>query len=167
MQIKEYKNIDMLNHEISEFIFDLINKTIKHQDFFNVTFYFGNLYGKIYYNLKEGERKLKIEWNKVLVSWGDDRYLSHTNLETNYSMAFETLLNKINILQENIFGISTEVSTQEKTALLYETIMKKIFLNFCDWFKLNKKMLIIFGVEKDAHIAFLFTKYMAVNENIR
>jgi 6-phosphogluconolactonase len=170
MQIKEYNDIEQLSINAANFIAETIKRTLQEQKFFTVALSGGNSPRLIYSMLAENEMKKKIDWNKVFIFWGDDRYLPHTSPESNYRMAYDTLLSKIEIPQENIFRIPTEVSPPEEAALLYETIMKKVFVKL-GAIDLNKKLpvfdLVILGVGRDGHTASLFPGHRAVNEQKR
>ncbi|MCX8093201.1 MAG: 6-phosphogluconolactonase [Candidatus Goldbacteria bacterium] len=170
MQIKEYNDLETLSISAANFIAEIAEKTINTQGFFTIALSGGNSPRLIYSMLAEKELKSKIDWNKVLIFWGDDRYLPHTNPESNYKMAYDTLISKIDIPQENIFRIPTEVSPPEEAALLYENIMKKAFIKL-GAIDINKKLpifdLIILGVGRDGHTASLFPGHKAVNEKER
>ncbi|MBP7792117.1 MAG: 6-phosphogluconolactonase [Candidatus Goldbacteria bacterium] len=170
MQIKEYKDMETLSLKAADFIVYMADRTIKTQGFFIMALSGGNSPRLIYSMLAEKKFNKKIDWSKVIFFWGDDRYIPHINSESNYRMAYDTLISRIDVPQENVFRIPTEVSPPEEAALLYETIMKKVFikLNAID---IDKKLpvfdMIILGVGRDGHTASLFPGHRAVNEQKR
>jgi len=170
MQIKEYENLEKLSKNAADFIIGLINNTLKSQNFFTIALSGGNSPRLIYSLLAQKGFSSKVNWQKVFIFWGDDRYVPHTHFESNYRMAYETLLSKINIPQENIFRIPTEVATPEDAAILYEKIMKKLFIKF-GAIDVKKALpvfdLIILGVGRDGHTASIFPGHKAVNEQKR
>jgi len=170
MQIKEYNDLEILSANAANFISDLANKTIEKQGFFTVALSGGNSPRLIYSMLAEEKISKKINWAKVFFFWGDDRYLPYTSSESNYRMAYDTLLSKINSSPENIFRIPTEVSPPEEAALLYENVMRKVFANLgaIDPVKnLPVFDLVILGLGRDGHTASLFPGHRAVNEQKR
>ncbi len=170
MVIKEFENLELMSINAAKFIVKLIIDTLKNKEFFTIALSGGNSPKMIYSILAEDETNKNINWNKVFFFWGDDRYVPHTNSESNYRMAYETLLSKINISQNNIFRIPTEATNPETAAQLYEKILKKVFMKL-KAIDLNKKLpvfdLIILGVGRDGHTASLFPGHRAVNEQKR
>lgn len=170
MQIKEYSDLGILSRNAAAFIADLIERTIEKQGFFTVALSGGNSPRLTYSMLAEKKISGRIDWAKVVFFWGDDRYLSHTSCESNYRMAYDTLLSKVAFSPENIFRIPTEASPPEAAAVLYENIMKNVFVKL-GAIDLNKKLpifdMVILGVGRDGHTASLFPGHRAVNERKR
>lgn len=167
MQKKEFDNIKDLNEKAAEYIINIATKSIYEKGFFTVALSGGNSPREIYSNLTQKKFSEKINWEKVLFFWGDERFISHTNNLSNYKMAYDVLLSKIKIPMENIFRIPTETSSAEESAFLYEKIIKKIFYKL-GMIDINKRLpifdLIILGVGRDGHTASLFPGHRAVNE---
>ncbi len=170
MQIKEYNKLENMSVEAAQYIFKIANAEIKNKGFFIIALSGGNSPRMIYSELARISTDKNFSWDKILVFWGDDRYIPPTHRDSNYKMAYDTLLSKINIPQSNIFRIPVEISPPENAALVYEKIMKKIFFNLkmVD-FKKNLPVfdLILLGVGLDGHTASLFPGHKAVNENKR
>lgn len=169
MEIKEFKNIDALSEKAAEFFIAIAKKEINYKGFFTVALAGGNSPKKIY-NLLAKKFAKKIDWNKVFIFWGDDRYIPHTDRESNYKMVYDNLISKINIPQQNIFRIPVEIYPPENSALLYEKIMKKFFFTVRQ-VDSDKQLpifdLIMLGIGVDGHTASLFPGHRAVNEQKR
>ncbi len=170
MDIKEYKDLYSLSVDASNFIVNLIKKIINKQGYFTIALSGGNSPRLIYSMLSENKNISKINWEKVIFFWGDERYLPHTSSESNYKMAYDTLISRIAITPEHIFRIPTEVYPPEDAALLYEKIMRKVFMKL-GAIDLKKQLpvfdLVILGVGRDGHTASLFPGHKAVNEQER
>ncbi len=79
------------------------------------------------YELLSGnEFRSLIDWEKVKIFFGDERYVPHTDEESNFRMVGETLLHHVPLLPQNIFPICTD-STPKKDAIKYEAVLKKNF----------------------------------------
>ena len=76
--------------------------------------------------LFEALSKAEIDWSKIHLYWSDERYVSHSDPESNYGMAHKHLLSHINIPAVNIHGIPTELADPHEAAKKYEETLKKI-----------------------------------------
>lgn len=94
--------------------------------------------------------KEAISWNKVLVFFGDERTVPPDHRESNYKMAHESLLSKVNIPEANVHRMQGEIDP-ETAAADYESILRSTF---------GKSMpqldLILLGMGDDGHTASLF-----------
>jgi len=167
MQIKEFDTLDRLSARAAENIMELANAGVSERGFFTMALSGGNSPRQIYGQLGERPFKDKMPWDRTFIFWGDDRYIPHDDRESNYQMAYRAMLSKINIPQENIFRIPTEVPPIEEAAVLYERVIRKVFVKLGAIDK-EKKLpvfdLVILGVGKDGHTASLFPGHKAVNE---
>ena len=96
--------------------------------------------------------KNKINWNKVIIFWGDERCVSPESDESNYKMASESLLKRIPIPDENIFRILGE-NDPVTEAIRYSEIVSKLIpsVNSNPQFDL-----IMLGLGEDGHTASIF-----------
>lgn len=101
-----------------------------------------------------------VNWNDVYIFWGDERCVPPDNDESNYKMAFDTLLSHIDIPEKNIFRIKTELPHAE-AAKEYENTLKKFFPQK----DLPEFDIVLLGLGEDGHTASLFPGSPAMNEN--
>ncbi len=101
---------------------------------------------KLYRKLSES----KIDWKKIDLFWGDERYVSHKSNNSNYKLVFNEIIKKIKINKKNIYPVYTNKKI-ENSANDYSNKIKKYFrykkISF-DYFLL--------GMGKDGHIASIF-----------
>jgi 6-phosphogluconolactonase len=64
-----------------------------------------------------------IPWEKVLVFWGDERFVPHDHPDSNCGMARRALLSRIDIPEGNVFPVPTDAGTPERAAAIYEETM--------------------------------------------
>ncbi len=105
-----------------------------------------------------------LKWNKIFVFWGDERYVNYTDNESNFKMADETLLSKVDIPAENIYRMPVEISPIRKAAAQYEKTLKEVFIKLNPDNKMPVFDLIILGIGNDGHTASLFPENKALNE---
>ncbi len=109
--------------------------------------------------------KSGIPWDKVCFFWGDERHVPPDDPDSNYRMANEALLSKIQVSPENIFRIHAEEKDAAAAALQYEQVIK-------DFFQLSPVQfprfdLILLGTGPDGHTASLFPGTAALHETQR
>ena len=93
----------------------------------------------------------KIPWKKIDFFIGDERYVKENSKYSNIWMCKKYLLNKIKILDNQIYKISTNQNSIEKDLQNYEKRIKRYFLNRRVAFDLT-----LLGIGQDGHIASLF-----------
>ncbi|MDZ4794599.1 MAG: 6-phosphogluconolactonase [Bacteroidota bacterium] len=102
-----------------------------------------------------------IPWNKVFLFWSDERFVPHTDTDSNYRMVKENLLDHIAIPAENVFAVPVN-STPKKNAKEYEAAIEKKIRNKNIVFDL-----VILGLGDDGHTASLFPGTSVLKEKKR
>lgn len=150
MKIHVFKNKDLLSRQLALWICNNISKTLEKQDFFSIVLSGGNTPKSLYKYLASDEFKNKIDWNKVHIFWGDERYVPFDDSRNNAKMAFDILINKIDIPKKNVNIIHTDISPEE-SAEQYETTIKSYFEKTQNHFDL-----VLLGIGDDGHTLSLF-----------
>jgi len=107
---------------------------------------------KYIFNYLSANHKTTIEWNKINFFWGDERCVPPDNEESNYKMAYETLLSKVPVSKENIFRIKGEYKPDDEAKRYSDLITSKVNLKN----GLPQFDLIILGLGEDGHTASIF-----------
>ncbi|HUW91682.1 MAG TPA: 6-phosphogluconolactonase [Bacteroidales bacterium] len=94
----------------------------------------------------------KIEWERLLIFWGDERCVSPDSDESNYKMAYENLLQNVPIPDNNIFRIKGEEEPKTE-AKLYSDLVKA---NISFFNEIPQFDLILLGLGNDGHTASVF-----------
>lgn len=94
----------------------------------------------------------RISWDKLLVFWGDERCVSPEESESNYRMAYESLLQNVPIPDANVFRIRGE-NDPVAEAKQYSEIVSSVvpFFNGIPQFDL-----MLLGLGDDGHTASIF-----------
>jgi 6-phosphogluconolactonase len=105
----------------------LAQDAVKAQGRFTVAFSGGSTPKALYELLADDSFKMQIPWEAVHVFWGDERCVPHTSPESNYKMAYEALLSKVDIPAANIHPTVGQADNPERSALLYESSICNMF----------------------------------------
>jgi 6-phosphogluconolactonase len=65
-------------------------------------------------------------WDKVQVFWGDERCVPPDHADSNFNLAEQTLLSKVNVLDQNVHRLRGEDSPSQ-AAFAYEYELRKVF----------------------------------------
>ncbi|MEZ4998894.1 MAG: 6-phosphogluconolactonase [Bacteroidales bacterium] len=94
----------------------------------------------------------RISWEKLLVFWGDERCVLPENKESNYRMAYESLLQNVPIPDANIFRIKGEDDPVTEARQYSELVSSMVpFYNGIPQFDL-----MLLGLGDDGHTASIF-----------
>jgi 6-phosphogluconolactonase len=127
MQLHISKDNATLSIAVADWMVDYISKTLQKQDRFTLVLSGGGTPKKLNELLASDAYKNKIDWSKIHFFWGDDRFVPFNDERNNAKMAFDTLLNHVPVVKEQIHVMQTENITPEDSAKAYEEILKNYF----------------------------------------
>jgi 6-phosphogluconolactonase len=145
MSLKSFPSLESLSAAAAEEFALLAKDAIIERGKCNMALSGGNTPRSLYEAIAKDYRSA-IDWNRVHIYWGDERYVSHNDPASNYRMAKETLLDHIQIPAENVYPIDTSFSNPDDSARDYASKIQDI-LPF---------ELILLGLGNDGHTASLF-----------
>jgi len=126
VQLSISTNIDELNWRVAEWIVDSIFEDLQHLDRFTIVLSGGSTPKKLYQLLASDEFKNKIDWQRLHVFWGDERYVPFTDERNNAKMAFDTLLDHVPVPKSQIQMMRTDIPAEESSNE-YEKILDQSF----------------------------------------
>ncbi|HCY77168.1 MAG TPA: 6-phosphogluconolactonase [Ignavibacteriales bacterium] len=156
--VKVFKSLDDLSYHFAELLMNEVNSA-KH--LFNLVLS-GGTTPKNIFNFLAINYQTKINWNMINFFWGDERCVTPDNDESNYKLAFDNLLSKVNIPVENIHRIVGEAIPEVETDRYSELIKNNVPLeNGTPVFDM-----IMLGLGEDGHIASIFPNQLnLINSN--
>jgi len=113
--------------------------------------------------LASDEFRGQIDWRRVHLFWGDERCVPPDDERSNYRMAHETLISRVEMAKDNIHRIKGEHG--DRAASEYEEEIREAFGIEGDSFPAFD--LILLGLGEDGHTASLFPGTGAVREEGR
>jgi 6-phosphogluconolactonase len=161
MNIEVFKDNDHLCHALAEWITSLIEETLTRKEQFSLVLSGGNTPKKLNLLLAGSPYKDRIDWKKIQIFWGDERAVPLDDERNNARMAFDTLLNKVNISKEQIHIIDTSLSP-DAAAMQYEEILNEYFGT--DVLPAQTFDLVLIGMGDDGHTLSLFPGTPVIHE---
>jgi 6-phosphogluconolactonase len=142
-----------------EHFIDVSAKAIADHGFFAVALSGGSTPKALFQTLTSPENIKRMEWQKFLVFWSDERSVPPDNSESNYSMAMASGFDKAPIPKQNIFRMVAEDDVETNAKTYEELIRNKV--------KTGRFDLILLGMGDDGHTASLFPRTHALHTNGR
>jgi len=96
----------------------------------------------------------RFPWQEIHFFWGDERHVPPDHADSNYRMAFETMLSKVPVSDSQLHRIESENPDARRAAQGYEQDLRRHFsLNPGVWPQFD---LVLLGLGPDGHTASLF-----------
>jgi 6-phosphogluconolactonase len=149
------------NRSIAQRIFELVTESRSADDRFSLVLAGGGTPRGLYRLLAE-EYSERLDWSRIDLFWGDERYVPHDDPASNYGMARDELLSAIPIPDRNVFPMPTHHVTAEHAARNYEQTLRLYFEDEGSGFDL-----VLLGIGADGHTASLFPGSPALEEKYR
>lgn len=158
MELNIAENTDELNEYVAEWMVSYIQDVLETKERFTIVLSGGNTPKQLYKLLATEAYQSRIDWEKIHVFWGDERYVPANDERNNAKMAFDSLLSHVPIPPHQIHRMRTDIDV-EASAKEYEKILHQYFDNTKKSFDL-----VLNGMGNDAHTLSLFPGYTEVNE---
>ena len=158
MKLIVTKDIDELSQRFAEWMVDYIKKVLKDQTRFSLALSGGSTPKKLYHLLASDAFKNKIDWSRIHFFWGDERYVPFTDDHNNAKMAFDTLLNHVPVIKEQIHIMRTDIEP-EFSAIEYEKSLHHYFPDKDHTFDL-----VLLGLGDNAHTLSLFPESPVIKD---
>jgi 6-phosphogluconolactonase len=139
-----------LSYAVANLIVTESNKAVQQKGFFSIALSGGSTPKLLFQLLAQPPYKNNIPWKKIIIAFGDERFVAPTSEESNFKMASDALLNNVPIPAKNILGIKTVKVSPAQSAALYETAIKK-HISVKHPFDL-----ILLGIGEEGHTASIF-----------
>ena len=156
--IQIYNTTEEINVKAATIFTEAAQKAIAEKGQFTAVLTGGSSPAGIYKLLASDAYKTKIDWSKVFIFWGDERWVPLNDDLSNAKMSYATLLSHVPIPSENIFEMYQDGVTPEDYAITYEQTIRKILGEE------GKFDLILLGMGDDGHTASLFPGQAVLEE---
>lgn len=103
-----------------------------------------------------------LDWSRIDIFWGDDRFVPHDDDESNFLLAKENLLERLPTSDCHVFPFPTHLDDPQEAARVYEDNLRAFFAGAEPKFDL-----VLFGLGGDGHVASLFPGADSLKERDR
>ncbi len=158
-----FQNIEVLAGGAAGYILSAMQETLAVQDRFAMMLSGGSTPRAVYTLLASSPYKQAVDWSQVHIFWGDERCVPPDHPDSNYRMAGEVLISKVDLPAENVHRIRGEIPP-DQAAASYEIAISSYFGSETAFPHFD---LILLGMGEDGHIASLFPGSPAINETAR
>lgn len=132
---------------------------------FTVALSGGSTPKRLFRLLADAPYRDRVPWNRALIFWGDERTVPPDHPDSNYGAAFELLLSRVPVPEDNVHRIKGEMDDPTAAALTYEAELRDAFRLAEGEFP--RFDLIFLGMGADGHTASLFPGTRALVERRR
>ena len=150
-KIRLFKDLEELSRAAAELFVEQAEQSIADRDRFLVTLNGGSTPTRLFQLLATDFRE-KVDWSKVHVFWGDERCVPPDDPGSSYGQAWETLLQRVSIREENVHRIKGELGPVDASRD-YALILSQFASHSLAWPRFD---LVFLGMGEDGHTASLF-----------
>jgi 6-phosphogluconolactonase len=143
---------------LADYFVELANQAITEHGRFSVALSGGNSPKKFYELLASPSCRQRVAWPKVDFFFGDERYVPHTDPESNYLLAKKALFEPLQIAPAQVFAVDTALAPAE-AAQQYTQAIERYFSQ-----KEARFDLVLLGLGDNSHTASLFPHTTVLQE---
>lgn len=118
----------------------------------------------LYHALARRSLRPTVNWQRVHVFWGDERYVPHDDPRSNFALAYRAWLRDSPIPRTNLHPMPTHYADPKDAARAYEAELRAHFSDATPYPTFD---LVLLGLGDDGHIASLFPGDPALDETER
>src|SRR5689334_22726699 len=109
MKLEVCDDIEELSLYAAGWLIDYIKEVLSKRDRFTIALSGGNTPKRLFKLLATGPYKKQIDWKSIHIFWGDERCVPFTDERNNAKMAFDELLSKVSVPEEQVHVIQTDI----------------------------------------------------------
>lgn len=159
MKLHIFDNKEIMSDKHALWICDLIADTLKKQEFFTLVLSGGETPKLLYQKLASDEYRNKINWKHIHLFWGDERAVPFDDDRNNARMAFDILINHIDIPASQVHIMRTDIEPNFAVAE-YRKLLHTFFDSTATSFDL-----VLLGMGDDGHTLSLFPGSPIIEEH--
>jgi 6-phosphogluconolactonase len=146
---------DQLAARAADRIIQAAGEAIRNRGRFTLALSGGSTPEKMYALLAQPERSAQLDWSRIYLFFGDERFVPHDDPRSNCHMATRSLLSRVPIAADHVFAIPTDTASPPDSAARYARTLADFFGVPPDG-PPPALDLILLGLGDDGHTASLF-----------
>jgi 6-phosphogluconolactonase len=162
--LRVYENAEELARAGAELFVDGAADAIRARGRFRIALSGGSTPRRVYELLATPAFSQRVDWDRVDLFFGDERYVPADARESNYRMTAEALLDHVPVPPANVHRVRTEISPPSAAAAAYEEEIRRVFQESVSVPQFD---LIYLGLGANGHTASLFPHSPALHESSR
>ena len=159
MKLHIFDDKEILSENLANWICDLVTETLKDQENFSMVLSGGETPKILFQKLASEKYKSRIDWSRVRIFWGDERVVPFTDERNNAKMAFDFLLNHVNVPASQIHIMRTDIEPNFAV-----TEYRKMLHTYFDSTH-HSFDLVLLGMGDDGHTLSLFPGSLIIDDN--
>lgn len=166
-EIHRYPSLEDLSRAAAEYISEIAEEAIKQRGIFTFVLSGGTTPRLLYEELNKEPYLSRVDWQHTHLFWGDERCVPSDNPDSNFSLAFQTLISRVDVPPSNIHSIPATIGSPQAVAKEYENTLREFFhpsVESDSIISFPSFDLILLGMGVDGHIASLFPGDAALEE---
>lgn len=169
-EIRTYPTIEDLSRAAAEYVCEIAKGAIEERGIFTLVLSGGSTPRLLYEKLAEQPYANRIDWQHTHLFWGDERCVPPKHPDSNFALAYETMISKVAVPPANVHRIPAESDSAKTAAEKYEKSLREFFkvatepispLTFPSF------DLVLQGLGEDGHTASLFPGDVALEEKTK
>lgn len=160
MKLHIFDNPEALSENLAEWICNLVEETLKEQQSFSLVLSGGGTPKTLYEKLASEKYKSRIDWERIRIFWGDERVVPFSDERNNAKMAFDLLLNHVNVPPSQVHIMRTDLEPNFAV-----TEYRKMLHTYFDSTH-HSFDLVLLGMGDDGHTLSLFPGSQIIEDNL-
>ena len=160
MKLHIYDTKEIMSKHLALWMEEFISETLKTREFFYLVLSGGETPKLLYKQLVSKEFKNKINWKRIHIFWGDERVVPFKDERNNARMAFDILIDHIDIPSKQVHIMRTNIEPNFAVDK-YRVLLHNLFDSTESSFDL-----VLLGMGDDGHTLSLFPGSPAIRNKI-
>jgi 6-phosphogluconolactonase len=165
-QIRIFDSAEELARTAAEWFVTLTREALAGSDRFAVALAGGSTPKRLYQLLAEPPCREQIDWSKLEIFWSDERAVPPDHPESNYKMAWDSLLSRVPVDSSRVHRLQGEATDADLAAIAYQQEIAEA-LGVSAGGPPPPFDLMLLGIGEDGHTASLFPYTSAIEERNR
>ena len=169
-EIRSYSSLSELSLAAAEFIAELAEARIRERNIFTLVLSGGSTPRQLYEELANQPISNRIDWQHTHLFWGDERCVPPNHQDSNFALAYETMISKVVVPPANVHRIPAETDSPKAAAEKYEKSLREFFRVATEPDSprtFPSFDLVLLGLGEDGHTASLFPCDAALEEKTK
>jgi 6-phosphogluconolactonase len=160
-EILRFSNVHTCIDEAAEFIYNKALGCINEKGRFTMALSGGATPKVLYETLAKEPYIHRIPWDGTHLFWSDERFVSHDHPDSNYAMAYRTMISHVPIPEANVHPVPVSSESVDDAASKYERHLREFFSGKTPSPCFD---LILLGLGNDGHAASLYPGSPALSQ---